>query len=53
MTCSDVSDEGAVWQPAATIDKVVAESIVREFRLHATRFDVLYEGRIQDQNRGN
>lgn len=28
------------------IDKSIAEKIVREFRLHATRFDMLYEGRI-------
>lgn len=50
MTCSDVSDEKAVWQPATAIDKAVAESIVREFRMHASRFDMLYEGRIQEKS---
>jgi hypothetical protein len=30
------------------VDKTLAESIVREFRLHATRFDMLYEGHIED-----
>ena len=49
MTCSDVRQ--AAWQPATAIDKAVAENIVREFRLHATRFDMLYEGRLRQNEK--
>ena len=52
MTCSDVSDEGAVWQISTAIDKAVAESIVREFRMHATKFDMLYDGRLPEEKSG-
>ncbi len=53
MKCSDTSDD--TWhRPVDNVVKVdlsVAEKIVREFRLHATRFDMLYEGRIQDSRK--
>ena len=46
------SGNSTTWHMPATkvvkVDKTIAESIVREFRLHATRFDVLYEGHIED-----
>jgi hypothetical protein len=57
ITCSDVSDEsgcssgknGAWHIPAVDkVDRSIAESIVREFRLHASRFDMLYEGKLQE-----
>lgn len=33
------------------IDKAVVENLVREFRCHATRFDMLYEGHLVDELR--
>ena len=49
-TCSDAKECGAdAWPSAAEIvlvDKSVAENVVREFRIHATRFDMLYQGRL-------
>ena len=32
------------------VDVSIAKMIVREFRLHATRFDVLYQGIIQESD---
>jgi hypothetical protein len=48
MKCSEVSGQTA-WQPAIPVDTGVAEKIVREFRLHATNFDMMYEGHIQER----
>lgn len=43
MTCADVSSGGEAAPPS--VDASAAEDIVREFRLHARRFDALYRGR--------
>jgi hypothetical protein len=51
MTCSDAKECGVdAWPSVAEIvlvDKSVAENVVREFRLHATRLNMLYQGRLE------